>query len=95
MNYNEQRNPLDQIPLYFSFECGRGSMNITPKVGKAATRGQKQIFEENQSVIYHYSIVTVLSSVRVGKSFCIFYRKVLNIIFIRFPYASVPCATKK
>ncbi|EFO21420.2 hypothetical protein LOAG_07066 [Loa loa] len=37
-------------------------MNLSGKSGKAATRGQKQIYEENQTVILHYSIASIFSS---------------------------------
>uniref|UniRef100_A0A915Q1X9 Transmembrane protein 208 n=1 Tax=Setaria digitata TaxID=48799 RepID=A0A915Q1X9_9BILA len=37
-------------------------MNVTAKSGKAATRGQKQIYEENQAVILYYSIAAISSS---------------------------------
>lgn len=38
-------------------------MNSSGKSGKVATRGQKQIFEENRTVILHYSVAAILSSV--------------------------------
>ncbi|VBB28276.1 unnamed protein product [Acanthocheilonema viteae] len=37
-------------------------MNISGRSGKAATRGQKQIYEENRAVILHYSAAAILSS---------------------------------
>ncbi|VDN01504.1 unnamed protein product [Thelazia callipaeda] len=52
-------------------------MNIGAKSGKAATRGQKQIHEENRTVLLHYSVASLLSSVsnlfilqRFGFSIC-------------------------
>ncbi|VDK64987.1 unnamed protein product [Onchocerca ochengi] len=38
-------------------------INLSGKSGKAATRGQKQIYEENQTVILYYSVAAVFSSV--------------------------------
>ncbi|KAL3998914.1 hypothetical protein ACH3XW_16990 [Acanthocheilonema viteae] len=38
-------------------------MNISGRSGKAATRGQKQIYEENRAVILHYSAAAILSSI--------------------------------
>lgn len=38
-------------------------MNFGMKGIKAATRGQKQIYEENKAVILHYSVTASLSAV--------------------------------
>ncbi|VDO37354.1 unnamed protein product [Onchocerca flexuosa] len=38
-------------------------INLSGKSGKAATRGQKQIYEENQTVILYYSVAAIFSSV--------------------------------
>uniref|UniRef100_A0A0R3RXC7 Transmembrane protein 208 n=1 Tax=Elaeophora elaphi TaxID=1147741 RepID=A0A0R3RXC7_9BILA len=50
-------------------------MNLSGKSGKAATRGQKQIYEENQAAISHYSIAAILSSV--------FYILISSFLFLR------------
>lgn len=41
-------------------------MSLSGRSGKAATRGQKQIYEENQTVILQYSIAAVFSSVSIS-----------------------------
>ncbi|VDN23192.1 unnamed protein product [Gongylonema pulchrum] len=45
------------------------------KVTKAATRGQKQIYEENKAVILHYSLAALLSTV--------FYVIISSFLFLR------------
>lgn len=56
-------------------------MSLSGKSGKTATRGQKQIYEENQTVILHYSIAAIFSSVSVSNILFVlpFYRKLLDI----------------
>ncbi|VDM07476.1 unnamed protein product [Wuchereria bancrofti] len=52
-------------------------MNISGKSGKVATRGQKQIYEENQTVILHYSTASIFSSVSMSYLILIIYDNLL------------------
>lgn len=38
-------------------------MHVSGKPGKVAKRGERQIYRENQTVILHYSIGAIISSV--------------------------------
>lgn len=45
------------------------------KLGKTATRGQKQIYEENKAVVLHYSFAVILSSIFYITISTIFFRR--------------------
>lgn len=54
---------IRQIKL-FRFENRNKKMSSIPGKGKQATKGQKQIFDENQSTIRFYFIMAVGGTVR-------------------------------